>query len=69
MCEDGDGVRVVMGLACVRMVKTNQLIKSIVIPFNFSALCKSARIKVSAAVSTLRLLHRLSSHINFNLSS
>lgn len=48
---------------------TYELMNSIVWAFNWSALCKSARINVSAAVSTDRLTQSASSHITFNFSS
>uniref|UniRef100_A0A2M3ZPA4 Putative secreted peptide n=1 Tax=Anopheles braziliensis TaxID=58242 RepID=A0A2M3ZPA4_9DIPT len=43
--------------------------KSIVCAFSWSALCRSARMSVSAAVSTDRLTQSASSHITFSLSS
>lgn len=45
------------------------LIKSIAWAFNCSALCKSARTRVSATFSTERLLHKASSHMTFSRSS
>lgn len=36
--------------------------------FSWSALCRSARMRISAAFSTDRLLHRASSHITFRRS-
>lgn len=48
---------------------TYVFIKSIVWAFSWSALCKSANIRVSAAVSTDRLTQSASSHITFNFSN
>ena len=46
---------------------TNLLINSMLIALSCSALCRSANMRVSAAFSTLRLLHNDSSHIVFSL--
>lgn len=48
---------------------TYVLMKSIVCAFNWSALCRSAKINVSAAVSTDRLTHKASSHITLSFSN
>lgn len=44
------------------------LIKSMACALSCSALCKSARMRVSATFSTERLLHKASSHITFKRS-
>lgn len=44
------------------------LIKSMACALSCSALCKSARMRVSATFSTERLLHRASSHMTFKRS-
>lgn len=41
---------------------------SMVCTFNWSALCRSANINISAALSMDRLLHSASSHMTFSLS-
>lgn len=47
---------------------TYVLMKSIVCAFSWSALCKSASIRVSAAVSTDKFTHNASSHITLSFS-
>lgn len=51
------------------MTHTHVLINSMVCTFSWSALCRSANINISAALSIDRLLHSASSHMTFSLSS
>lgn len=48
---------------------TYVLIKSIVCALSWSALWRSAKIKVSAAVSTDKFMHNASSHMTFSFSN
>jgi hypothetical protein len=50
-------------------VTTYVLMKSMDCALSWSALCKSARINMSAAFSIDRFVHSASSHMTFNLSS
>lgn len=51
------------------MTHAHVLINSMVCTFSWSALCRSANINISAALSIDRLLHSASSHMTFSLSS
>lgn len=50
-------------------ISTYVFIKSMAWAFNWSALCRSANIRISAALSIDRFIHNASSHITFSLSN
>lgn len=67
----GQNLCIYIGLLIIlnHFYNTHVLMNSMVCTLSWSALCRSASMRISAALSIDRLLHRASSHMTFSLSN